>query len=917
MILSRLIDIFRNRKKAREKEALTELKARYHAFRIFLENNGRALELLVTIDGLLNRGEETDIRASTEELLAVTGELVDGLNLLSGDCHTGLYPLHGHMAADVLKHLDILSDHPTLQTYCPALDDLEPGAQLLAGTKAANLARLRHLGLPVPNGFVCTTRACKRFIAGGKLAADIRRILQEVEYSKKDVHQAATQIKEMILHEPLPVEISKALTEAYRHLEMTECRDGNHPKPLAISVRSSGVSEDGVEHSFAGQFTSLLNITGIQALFDAYREVVASGLSARALSYRLNARLSLVDFDFAVLCQVMADSYCAGVLFTRDPSQPESGRMLISAVPGLGTMAVGGSAAADLYRPQRAQQQKIIPTGHRGDKPEISTTRAAELMEGAEISHKAFREVPAAAGGLELEPFPTKDADAPLLSAEILEELVDFGEMLESLEGIGQDVEWAYSKETGLAILQMRPLLLSASKGRRLRMPATAAPIVSGTCAVHGKAVGRVRIVHSAAELMQIDKTLSDDTTLAPCILVLPQSIVDSARLLQTCAGLVIEVGNPTDHLSCIAREYGVPMITGAQTAVSRLRDGQWVIVDADQGMVLDAPDTIRDAVAQTHAEQQTARRKKDYPGPAQTRHTIVPPERQTLRKMIVPLNLTDAYGPTFSRMECRSIHDIIRYTHEKAVLAMFDAGDMIMEEAGGLLRPLDIGVPFSFLVIDVGGGVRREEKTSLRQRLALQHPLSRADILSVPLAALCDGLTTPGLSWHSGPDIDALPGIMSRSMLDTRGARPAGSFNYALAARDYLNLNARVEFHFAMLDAVCGKDTHANYIRFRFKGGGAGLERGHRRAVFLRQVLEGNAFYTTVAGDLITASLTGASKEVIYERLVMIGRLLGFSRFLDGVMTTDETPRQLAETFLAGRFDARVAPEETEKDGR
>jgi pyruvate,water dikinase len=533
-------------------------------------------------------------------------------------------------------------------------------------------------------------------------------------------------------------------------------------------------------------------------------------------------------------------------------------------------------------------------------------------MDGAEISRKAFREVPAAAGGLKMEAFPEKEADMPLLSVEMLEKLVGFGEMIESLEGMGQDVEWAYAKKSGLAILQMRPLLLAASRGRRLRMPAASTPLVSGTCAVHGKAVGRVRIVHSAAELMQIDNTFADHSS-APCILVLPQSIVDAARLLQTCAGLVIEVGNPTDHLSCIAREYGVPMITGAQTALSCLHDGQWVIVDADQGMVLEAPESIRTTVAQAHAEQMLAQ-KTDAPQSPRVRHTVVPPERQTLRKMIVPLNLTDAYGPTFSRMECRSIHDIIRYTHEKAVLSMFDAGDMIMEEAGGLLRPLDIGVPFSFLVIDVGGGIRRVKKTSLRQRLALQHPLSREDILSVPLTALCDGLTTPGLSWHSGPDIDALPGILSRSMLDTRGARPAGSFNYALAARDYLNLNARVEFHFAMLDAVCGKDNHANYIRFRFKGGGAGLERGHRRAIFLRHVLESNAFYTTVAGDLITASLTGATKEVIQERLVMIGRLLGFSRFLDGVMTNDEDPRQLAEAFLAGRYNTRDAEGETSR---
>ncbi|MDP3479776.1 MAG: PEP/pyruvate-binding domain-containing protein [Desulfoprunum sp.] len=920
-ILSRLIDSFSARSQIREHEALEELKARYHAFRIFLENNGRALELLVSIDGLLNRGEETAIRTATEELLSVTAELVDGLNLLSGDAHAGLYALHGQLAADVVQHLDILSDNPGQQAYCIALDDLGPGAHLLAGTKAANLARLRRMALPVPNGFVCTTMACKHFIGEGQLAAGIRRILREYEYQHQDVNQAAVHIEELILATPLPPDIALALEEAYRHLAMSEKQTGATNGPLmAISVRSSGVSEDGADHSFAGQFTSILNVIGLQSLFDAYRVVVASGFSPRAISYRLNAGLTPVDFDFAVLCQVMAKADCAGVLFTRDPSQPENGRMLISAVPGLGTMAVEGSAAVDLYRPRRAERvddasPECLPGLFEG-KQNISQARAAELLDGAEISRKTLREVPSPEGGLQQEQLPAAEADLPLLSVEILEQLMCFGEMIENLEGVGQDVEWAYARESGVAILQARPLRLAAGKGRRLRLPAAAEPLVSGACAAAGRAVGRVHIIHSTADLQQFSKPRAGALSSAPCILVLPQSIVDAAPLLKNCAGVVIEVGNPTDHLSCIAREYGVPMITGAQAALSRLHDGQWVIIDADQGMVVDAPKSIRAAVAQAHSEQvqRKAQSQTDHSPPTSLRHTVIPPERQALRQMIVPLNLTDAYGPSFSRMDCRSIHDIIRYTHEMAVLSMFDAGDTIMEDAGDLLRPLDIGVPFSFLVIDVGGGTRRVEKTSFRKKLSLQNPLSREDVLSIPLAALCDGLTTPGLNWHSGPDIDALPGIFSRSLLDTRTTRPAGSFNYALAARDYLNLNARVEFHFAMLDAVCGRDSHANYIRFRFKGGGAGSERGHRRAIFLKHVLEGNGFYTTVAGDLVTASLTGAGKEVISERLVMLGRLLGFSRFLDGVMTTDETPVQLAQAFLAGRFDTRVTRESTEE---
>lgn len=908
-MFDKLSQWFDSRRKKREKEALEGLKARYHAFRIFLENNGRALELMVDIDGMLNRGEETEIRAASEELLSVTAELVDGLNLLSGDAHAGLYALHGEMAAEVVRHLDILAESPDRQDYCTALDALGPGAQLIAGTKAANLARLRRMALPVPNGFVCTTRACKHFVGEGQLAAEIRRNVREYEYGRQDINQTAAKIEKLILNTPLPPEIALALNEAYKNLEASEDRGEGTDQALAISVRSSGVSEDGADYSFAGQFASILNVIGTQGLFDAYRAVVASGFSPRAISYRLGAGLNPVDFDFAVLCQVMAKADCAGVLFTRDPSQPENGRMLISAVPGLGTMAVEGSAAADLYRPRRAEQEGepasaclLGPCRCLGT---ISAARAAELLDGAEIARKNLREVPSPEGGLKQETLAEEEAGLPLLSVATLEQLMCFGEMIENLEGIGQDVEWAYTEDRGVAILQARPLRLTAAKGRRLRLPA-ATPLLTGTCAAAGRAVGRVYTVHSVADLSKFSDPGNGEISSAPCILVLPQSIVDAAPLLKVCAGVVIEVGNPTDHLSCIAREYGVPMLTGARTALSCLQDGQWVIVDADQGMVIEAPESIRTAVARAHVEEKEkmAQVPAESPHSPAPRHTVIPPERQALRQMIVPLNLTDAYGPTFSRMECRSIHDVVRYTHEMAVLAMFNAGDSVMEDAGDLLRPLDIGVPFSFLVIDVGGGTRRVEKSSLRQRLSLQNPLTREDILSIPLAALCDGLTTPGLNWHSGPDITALPGIFSRSLLDNRTIRPAGSFNYALAARDYLNLNARVEFHFAMLDSVCGRDTHANYIRFRFKGGGAGSERGGRRAIFLKHVLERNGFYTTVVGDLVTASLTGAGKEVISERLVMLGRLLGFSRFLDGIMTSDETPLQLAEVFLAGRYD-------------
>jgi len=876
---------FKQRRQAREQAALTELKARYHAFRVFLENNGRALESIVAVDGLLHRAEPADVRAAVETFIEVSGEMVDGLNLLAADRYAVLYALHGRLAEQIDADLRNLGQIALARAACIGLDQLEPTAPLQAGAKAVHLARLRQMGLPVPNGFVCTVRACKNFLRGGQLAERLRHLLHEAEIGRLAVPAAATRIRELVLAAPLPPDMVIAVTSAYRHLAEAEGDDAT--TSLAVSVRSSGAAEDGIEHSFAGQFTTLLNVRGEEALLAACRQVIASGFSARAIAYRINAGLPPFDFDLAVLVQIMVAAETAGVLFTVDPSLPESGRMLISAVPGLGTTAVGGAAPADLYRPLRAT-------------PQDRSLIVAEWVD-MHIARKTQREVPDPAGGLRREAVAGAEADQPLLSRPLLAQLVEIGRTIEELEGLPQDVEWA-CVQGRLHILQARPLRLAAGSGQRPQAPHPAAPLGTGFCASSGKAVGRARLVRSVAELHRLEERLPETIVEGPLILVLPHSIVDAARLLPHCAGILVDMGNPTDHLACVAREHAVPMVTGMQTGLADLHDRQWLMVDADHGLVVAAPESVRQQVLSS------PRRQTGRPEPAASPALALSPARHNLRERIVALNLTDAYGPTFSLAECRSLHDIVRYAHEMAVLTMFSAGDQVIEDAGGLLRPMDIGVPFSFLVIDLGGGIRRATPRTGRKRLSLRRTLGRDDVLSAPLAALCDGMTTPGLRWHVPADLGALPEILSRTMHDQRGARPVGACNYALVARDYLNLNARVECHFAMVDAVCGRDSHANYIRFRFKGGGAGLARSHRRALFLQQVLERNGFYTTVAGDLVTASLSGAGRERIAGQLAMVGRLFGFSRFLDGAMRDDEVPLRLAEAFLAGQYDSLVA---------
>ncbi|MBF0482155.1 MAG: pyruvate, phosphate dikinase, partial [Desulfovibrionaceae bacterium] len=228
-----------------------------------------------------------------------------------------------------------------------------------------------------------------------------------------------------------------------------------------------------------------------------------------------------------------------------------------------------------------------------------------------------------------------------------------------------------------------------------------------------------------------------------------------------------------------------------------------------------------------------------------------------------------------------------------KAVLALFAAGDALAGQAVAQVRRLKDAAPLSFLIIDLGGGLAPGRSAAV----------ALADVLSDPLAALCRGMATPGLPWGktAGAPITAGTGPDRRELPPE--AEPADRSNYALATRDYVNLNARTESHFAMIDAVCGANPRENAIRFRFKGGSAAAELRERRAIFIETVLREQEFFTNRQGDMVTAVLAEGARETVRAKLEMLGRLLGFSRNLDAAMAGDDPAGRLVSAFLGGDY--------------
>jgi len=135
-------------------------------------------------------------------------------------------------------------------------------------------------------------------------------------------------------HPPLPRRVSESLREFVA---------GRQDRCWA--VRSSAVTEDATEASFAGQYASHLNVRGIAALEAAILACWASAGHARVAEY--GDRMGVTDRRIAVLVQQYIDPDLAGVALGADPVTGDGGTVVVTAVRGVGTGLVDGWAVPD------------------------------------------------------------------------------------------------------------------------------------------------------------------------------------------------------------------------------------------------------------------------------------------------------------------------------------------------------------------------------------------------------------------------------------------------------------------------------------------------------------------------------------------------------------------------------------------
>ncbi len=98
----------------------------------------------------------------------------------------------------------------------------------------------------------------------------------------------------------------------------------------------------------------------------------------------------------------------------------------------------------------------------------------------------------------------------------------------------------------------------------------------SGVPISPGIVQGRVRVLHSASE----KKLLPGE------ILVARATDPGWTPLFINAKGIILEIGGALQHGAVVAREYGIPCVSGLDDATSKLKDGQLVEVDGSNGVV-------------------------------------------------------------------------------------------------------------------------------------------------------------------------------------------------------------------------------------------------------------------------------------------------------------------------------------------
>lgn len=192
-----------------------------------------------------------------------------------------------------------------------------------------------------------------------------------------------------------------------------------------VAVRSSATVEDGSKNSWAGQFSSYLNISR-DNLIEHIELVQESINNVRVGVY--SEKTNITELKMAVVVQEMVDAVSSGIAFSMNPVTKDESVIVIEAGFGLGELIVSGT---------------VTPDNYEVNKNDFETKKSINIQKSA-LYESGIKDL------------TQTEASSQKLNDNQIKEIAQEIIKLEKYFGLPVDVEWAYKDQ--LYILQARPI---------------------------------------------------------------------------------------------------------------------------------------------------------------------------------------------------------------------------------------------------------------------------------------------------------------------------------------------------------------------------------------------------------------------------------------------------------------------------
>ena len=409
------------------------LKGKYLTFQQLLTKNNYVLETMADTEEKLSGEYLFDIHyidTKVQQIAFGVLNVIENLNALSKDKYTKLYEIFNDINKEIKTTLTHKYEIP-VSDLTLSLENLTGEMTDIAGGKIAHLGEVKNrLNLSTPEGFTISAYAFKKLMEYNRFIEKTNRTMSALNIENfEEVNEVSKEIQDMIIGSDIPSDLEKAVKDAYSEL----CRKIG--KETMVSVRSSAIREDS-NFSFAGQYATILNVPG-DLILQKYKEVVASLFTPRAIFYYKTKGFSEDEMIMAVGVLNMIDAASGGVIYTRDPNNPETDYIIINAIHGLGKWVVDGTVTPDSYFVSRHPNGNIL-------------SKRISPQEKMLVCRKE--------GSLEEVLVPEEIRGKQCVTDDRIRILTRYALDLESHYGCPQDIEWAIGNDNQVYILQSRPL---------------------------------------------------------------------------------------------------------------------------------------------------------------------------------------------------------------------------------------------------------------------------------------------------------------------------------------------------------------------------------------------------------------------------------------------------------------------------